>query len=248
MTERERNPLSKAFQALTYLSDLDKPGATLSELATGVGLKPSTMHRVLAMLEAEELVQQDAARGRYSLGWKFMHLAQTAAAKYAPRELVRPHLTELRNDTGETAWFAIHRAFDQHVIFIESVESTHPMRHVRDLNAPVSLFAAGAAGRLILALSPEEEQAALLASGAAQTASQSFVDPAQLKLIRTRQYALSASERGGVGIAVPTYNPAGKLHGVVGIGLPQSRFDPDDEPKLVKRMQATAANIAAALG
>ena len=244
MSQRERNPIAKALQILSYMTETDKPSATLGEIAEGVGLSPSTMHRVLGMLVEEELIQQDSNRGRYSLGWKFLKLAQNAAGRRTSRERVRPYLMKLHNLTGETAWFAIYRMRNHHMIFIESVESTYAMRHVREVDVPVPIFSSGAAGRLTLALLPKDEQDLLLASPESGQASPSFTDPEQLEMIKKQGYVVSMSTRGGVGIAVPVFDTLGHFLGIVGLGLPQVRFDDSEETKLVNLAKETAQEIA----
>ncbi len=64
----------------------------LREIAAGVAMHPSTLHRVLAHLQAGGLVQQEPETGRYRLGLGFLRLAWKAADHTPVRAIALPSL------------------------------------------------------------------------------------------------------------------------------------------------------------
>lgn len=228
--------MAKAFAVLGWLAGEPSGGASLGEIAVALEMKGPTLHRILSMLESEELVTQDANRGRYCLGDRFIELARTAAQHRTLRDAAQPWVTALRDEWDETAWFATYDAATERMVFIASAESSHAVRHVRKLDEPVPIFTAGAAGRVVLASLDHDDRAKLLASDEAQQASESFRDEKEMDRIQLQGYAYSAGRRAGVGVAAPVLDTTGALIGVLGIGLPQSRFDEGAETQFAARV------------
>lgn len=219
--------------------------ATVSEIAAGVGMLPSTTHRVLSMLENEDLVRQDSNRGRYSLGSGFHRLARSAAVRSSLREVAQPWVDRIRDSTEETAWFATMDSRSLTMMFSASAESPHLLRIVRPLDEVVSIFRAGASGRVALAYLPEADQRRLLQSPEAEGATEQFKDLGHLRAIRERGYEVSASSStGGMGVAAPVLGRGGRLFGVLGLGLPESRSNPDKEQSMVALVVECATRLA----
>ena len=72
------------------------------EIAKGVEMNPSTVHRLLGLLEEEGLVRQDDPGGGYGLGTELLRLAWTAAGSHPVRSAALPHMRELAAASGET--------------------------------------------------------------------------------------------------------------------------------------------------
>ena len=63
-----RNPVGRAFRILVWMAPRDDGPWGVREIAKGVGMSPSTVHRLLGMLEEEGLVRQDDPGGGYAVG------------------------------------------------------------------------------------------------------------------------------------------------------------------------------------
>src|SRR3954447_21675255 len=74
-----RNPVARAFAVLLWMVDAAGTSWALGEIAKGVAMHPSTLHRMLGHLQEGGIIQQDAETGRYSLGLGFLRLAWKAA-------------------------------------------------------------------------------------------------------------------------------------------------------------------------
>jgi IclR family transcriptional regulator, acetate operon repressor len=250
---RQRNPVTRAFQLLGWMSGADGESSALGEIAAGVGMHPATVHRVLGQLVEEGLVRQDAASGAYGLGLEFLRLAWLASGRASLRDVAEPHLRALTADTGETAWLGLYEPSRRQMIFAAAVESPQPIRHVRPVNEWLPVHG-GASGRTLLAFLPELEREAILTGPLEPVTGNTVTDPAELRRlladVRRRGYAVSRGERvlGGVGVAAPILAGDGRLLGVIGVGLPAQRYRATDEPRLAKRVIAAADAVARAAG
>lgn len=243
-----RDPVSRAFAVLLWMAEAAGPSWGLREIAKGVGMPPSTLHRVLAHLQAGGFVQQDAETERYSLGLGFLRLAWKAADRHPVREVALPWLKELADATGETALLALYDPVRQEMLLAATIDSPHPIRQMRQVAEwlPVT---AGATGRAILAFLPETERRAILARPLVAMTDRTITDPEALspvlERVRRAGYAASKGERtpGAVGIAAPIHAADGRVIGSVGITLPEQRFAPDDERRQVSLVMQAARGI-----
>jgi len=74
--------LERAIALLRMVAAGSPDGARLTDLMAGTGLSKATVHRLLAALAREGLVEQDAASRRYFLGPDLDALGQVAAARH----------------------------------------------------------------------------------------------------------------------------------------------------------------------
>jgi IclR family acetate operon transcriptional repressor len=249
----ERNPVARAFAILEWMVSADGASWGLREIAKGVRMHPSTLHRLLAHLEAGGLVRQDAETGRYGLGLGFLRMAWKAADRYSVREVALPVLKRLVEATGETALLALYDPLRHQMLLAATVDSPHPIRQIRQVGEwlPVT---AGATGLAILAFLPEAEQRAILGQPLPAITPQTVTDPAALTAslvqIARQGYAITRGERtpGAVGIAAPIFGPAGACIGSVGITLPEQRFEPDSPPRQAAPVMDAAHAVTAQLG
>ena len=247
-----RDPVARAFAVLLWMVEASETSWGLREIAAGVGMHPSTLHRVLSHLQEGGHIQQDPETGRYSLGLGFLRLVWKAADHHSVRAVALPCLRDLVDATGETALFALYDPSRQEMMLAATVDSPHPIRQARQI-AEWLPITAGATGLAILAVLPETEQMAILARTLPTITPRTITDRSALAqtLARVRQqgYARTHGERtpGAVGIGAPLFGPAGRVIGSVGITLPEQRFRPEDERQQAARVIAAARMIAAQL-
>jgi len=224
------------------------------EIAKGVAMNPSTVHRLLGLLEEEGLVRQDDPGGGYGLGTELLRLAWTAAGSHPVRSVALPHMRELAKASGETVTLGLYDPVRQQTCVLAVVESDAPFRYVSNLHEWRDLYT-GASGRAVMAFLPEVERRAIvertkLAPATEHTITSADELEAVLAEVRERGYASSQEERrlGGVGIAAPIFGAGGAVLGEVGLSVPTQRFDPADARRLARLVTACAERIGAALG
>jgi DNA-binding IclR family transcriptional regulator len=221
------------------------------ELARGVGLPPSTVHRVLEDLQQQGFVRSDVASSRYSLGTEFFRLAWKSATRFPLRDAAMPALKRLAASTDETAYLGVYDPVRRQMFFAATVESSNQLRYVIVLNTwmPIHL---GASGLAILAFLPESERRVVLADvdSANQRPKQSLALQAAIDEVRRKGYARTYGQRlpGAVGIAAPIFVAHETVLGDVGVTIPSFRYQDRDEPRLSKAVMAAAAEVATELG
>ena len=131
-----------------------RSGLTLVEIAEATDLAPSTVHRLLATLEALSFLSVTTDTGRWRIGVAGFRMANAFVRSRAYVTQLRPVMTALSDQTGETVNLAIlsgHKA-----LFVSQIESANMMRMVAPLGSLSPLHASGAGKALLAALDQDE--------------------------------------------------------------------------------------------
>lgn len=225
---RQRQPLARGIELLTLIIDSDQETHGVRALAGQLGVSPSTAHRLLVDLEQLGLLSRTQA-GTYQLGLEFLRLAWSTVSKHPLHELSPNILQGLNKQTGETSFFGIYNEQRAEMMFTLTVESDHPLRYVIPLREWLPLHA-GASGLAILAFAPEHVLRAVIEAPLDAKTDRTLVGKdalmERLQTVQQDGYAITHGERisGAVAIAAPVFGPTGVI-GVVGISLPESRFN-----------------------
>lgn len=249
-----RNPIGRAFRILAWMAAREDGPFGLREIAKGVEMNPSTVHRLLGLLEEEGLVRQDDRGGAYGLGSELLRLARVASGTHPARIAALPAMRELAHATGETVTFGLYDPVRRQSSVAAVVESDAPFRYVPELDEWRDLHT-GASGRAVMAFLPEAERRLVIErTQLAPVTEHTITSPAELEGVladvREQGYAFSREERrlGGIGIAAPVFGPGGRVVGAVGLSVPTQRFAPADEPGLAERVRRCAAEVTNVLG
>lgn len=253
-TRGARNPIGRAFVILSWMAPREDGPWGVREIAKGVGMSPSTVHRLLGLLEEAGLVRQDDPGGGYDIGAELLRLAWAASGAHPLRAAALPHVRELAEASGETAALGLYDPVRRQTCVVAVVESDAPVRYVSKLHEWRDLHT-GASGRAVMAFLPEDERRAIVERTRLAPATEHTITSADeleqvLAGVRERGYAFSQEERrlGGVGIAAPVFGPGGQVVGEVGVSVPTQRFVPDDEPRLARLVTTCARRITEAIG
>jgi IclR family KDG regulon transcriptional repressor len=82
----------------------EKHEMSLKELSLATSLSKSTVYRLCVTLIQFEFLKRDETSGKYSLGMKLFVLGGTLLSAFSLREAAAPHLSRLRNITGESVF------------------------------------------------------------------------------------------------------------------------------------------------
>ncbi|MQA25185.1 MAG: helix-turn-helix domain-containing protein [Micromonosporaceae bacterium] len=135
-------------RALSLLAAVCESGSmTLAESARRAELPASTALRLLRTLETWDLVRRDGD-GSFRAGTRLLQLGALALGDESLAVRARPHLEQMVEQTGESAYVSV-RGAGQTVLYIGQVEGTHAIRHISWVGKTVPLVgtAAGAALR-----------------------------------------------------------------------------------------------------
>ncbi len=236
--------VERAIALLFRLAE-HRRGASLQQLAQEVGCSKSTVHRLLATLEGLQLVERDAELGRYRLGRRARELSQDGWAQSDVRQVARPYMEELRDESQETVTLHLLDGYD-HVV-VEESECPQEIRRTLPLGQRTPLLR-GATAKAILAFLPEAEVARILA--AVRTVDDDGPTDQELQDIRSLGYAFSISERvpGGSAISVPVRDRSERPCAALSISGPSFRFTPARAIRHAPALVQAADQISAALG
>ena len=149
--------ISRAADILRALKNEHK-GLSLGQIADRVGLPRSTVQRIVNALQAERFVMASSAEGGFRLGPELQSLAEAGRIDIA--EMIRPLLSALARETGETVDLAVYR--QDHMMFVDQVIGTHRLRTVSAVGEAFPLSNT-ANGKAALAMLGDDAAASLIA-------------------------------------------------------------------------------------
>ena len=245
--------LEKAFDLL-YSFESHRPEQSLFEISRKLKFPPSTTRRILKVLMARRLIQQDGATKLYRLGPGIFYLASIARDGLDIRKIALSVMERLRDATGENV--GLHEFRDGKRVCIEKVESQQVLR---DTILVGSQFPAhlGATGKVLLAHLPADELKRYFdSSGTLQAATpKSITDPRklanELTRIRKRGFAFSCGERvmdGLCAISAPIFDCDGKVDYCLTITLTPFRLQAKGREKLVAAVKESTREISIKFG
>ena len=205
--------VDRAIRVLYLFKNGDKKEYGVSEISRRLDLNKSTVHNILNTLVYHNFLEQNEVTHRYQLGPALAELASLVRNQVDLREIVRPYLRRLMEQTNATLLLG---TFDGTKITI--IDKEEPMADVR---VAVSIgmqipFCAGAFGKAFLAYLPAETiDPLLLNPGLKAFTSNSITDMdqyrASLAAVRAQGYAIDDNEEYllGVGaISAPIFSPS----------------------------------------
>jgi len=125
---RDGSRLSSVQNAARLLKELGSAEGELgvSELSRRLGLGKSTVHRLLATLTGERILEHNPATGTYRLGLVVYELGARVSMHRVLHDAATTVIEELRNATNETIQVAVLDG--REVVYVERLESPHTLR------------------------------------------------------------------------------------------------------------------------
>jgi DNA-binding IclR family transcriptional regulator len=217
--------VERAVAVVEFVARNERP-APLHAISDAIDAPKSTALNILRTLAGKGLLAVGEAK-TYTLGPRLAELAGRAHAYTDIRALARPHLEHLARRTGEAVFLSI--VDGDEIVYIDAVESTHPIRYAADVGSRRPLHCTSA-GKVALALSPADVVERYIAKGLARYTAATITDPArlraQLRRIRARGYGDARGERvpSLFGVAGPVVDPSGQLVAAVTVAGPAFRI------------------------
>lgn len=207
----------------------------VTELAEAAGMTKSMVHRALSTLEEAGYLARDRSGERYQLGFRILHL-QVDDETFDLRALCRATLERLHALTRESVFLSIIVGGNR--VNVDWIEGQGRRVSVGQRGRSVPLHCTKVS-RMLLASLPDSEIEAYLANAApldqfddifpdmgATTADSVWRD---IHAMRGAEYVTwrSPQKYGAAYVAFPIPGADGRLHGIVTIGGPMGRFDPE---------------------
>jgi DNA-binding IclR family transcriptional regulator len=221
---RGPRPVGSVARAVAVIDVLaaHPQGLGVNEVARQIGVNASTTSRLLATLEQGGILQREP-RGPYRLGLRLVALADAVLDGLDIRDLGRPVLRSLVDETGETATLSVPGAGE--AVTIDFIAGDASVVGVARLGRR-SVGHATATGKVVLAFADSGRASGSLTAFTDKT----ITDPAelerQLERVREQGFAEAVGERDSdlVAVAVPVFDRAGSLAAIVNVQGPMSRF------------------------
>jgi DNA-binding IclR family transcriptional regulator len=240
-------PVGSVARAIALLDVLaeSEGGAGVNELARRIGVNPSTASRLLGTLQAGGLVQRSPG-GPYRLGLKLVALSDRVLGQLDVRDLARPRLSWLVQETGETATLSVPGGGE--AITVDFVPSPSSVVSLARLGRP-SVAHATAVGKVMLAFG----QATPPAEPVAYT-ERTITDPAalveELDGVRTAGVAEAVGEREPDlnALAAPVFGRGSELVAILGLQGPAARLPASTRRALRTPLLEAARELGRSLG
>jgi DNA-binding IclR family transcriptional regulator len=211
-------------------------GVSTTDLARATGLARPTVHRLLAALADEGLVDRDVSSGAWHVGPELYLLGSVAAERFDVVRHARDVVRSLAELTGESAFLSVRRG-DETVCLLRE-DGSFPLRsHVlhEGIRFPLGVASAGLA---ILAHLPERDREAYLGRVDLAARWGESHGPAALRerVARTLSDGFATNPallvEGSWGMGAAVFGPSGTPDWALSLTGVESRFRDDRRPEL----------------
>ncbi|MFP3735678.1 IclR family transcriptional regulator [Burkholderia ambifaria] len=224
----------------------ERSSLSLQEIADRIDLPKSTTFRIVQSLErAGYLVRLED--NQYCLSFRFTRLAGLVRSTLTIREIARPFLLELAEQTKETV--SIHTVNGGNRVCIDAVSTgTAPLRAVVQAGEQIPLLA-GSASKVLMAYLPKTDLTPIVASVARARKMTKTDVLEELAQVRDQGYAVSHGERllGISAISAPIKDFNEEVHYCLSVGAPTVRMQMH-EKEFIKLAVTSAADISRQYG
>lgn len=240
--------LDKAMRILYSFPDGDT-ALTPQQIAKRTDMPLPTVYRLAQVLSEHGLLRKEGQQFR--LGMELMRLGAMVAEGIDVRARALPHMRWLRDSTGENAELFVRS--NESRIAIEVVLSPHNLRVFVHVGSAVPLHV-GAAGKVLLAWLPDDEQTALLKASIARYSSHPSGDlqayKTKLAQVREAGWAFSEGERadGLSAIAAPVFDARKEVVGAIALVAPSVRLGTDEQARYVPLVCEAAKRASLDMG
>jgi len=243
--------IDRAAQILDSFG-FDHQELSVSEIGAKTGLHRSTAHRILMALEYNDLIKQNPDTGKYHLGIKLFKLGHQAVSQLNLREICRPFLMRIMNETQETVHLAV--LDDDQVLYLDKVEGPHALRMPSRVGRHIPTYCTSL-GKAMLSCLDDHEVKNIFRSRVLRSYTVNTVKTldrllTDLRVIRRRGYSVD-NEEIEIGlrcVGAPIKDHTGAMVGAISTAAPSARLAAQKIPGVGRLVMAVAAEISEQLG
>jgi IclR family acetate operon transcriptional repressor len=223
-------------------------GCALKEIAARTGLVKSSAFRILHSLKELGYVEQAGPEARYHSSLKVLSLARAVATHEVVINVARPHLQNLRETLGESAWLG--QRFRDGVLLVDSVEAPRRLRLSLDIGDSCPWHAAAIGKSIAAFLSPEELDLLLGTAPLPRFTPRTLTDrrrlQAHLAQVRRQGFAVNEEEtiETAVVVGAPIFDALHHVCAAVSVGTVATRWKGKFRDTMAAAVQREAANIS----
>ncbi|MFA1821483.1 IclR family transcriptional regulator [Virgibacillus oceani] len=245
--------LDKAIKVLD--SFLKKPEMTIIELAEMANMPKTTVFRLANGLEEAGLLVKERKSSHdvtYRMSLKFLTYGKHVSEQLQYNKIALPHMQKLNEEIDELVHVSIMEGDES--VYVETVNSSKPVRLVVKVGARAPLYA-GSAPKLLLSGKRDEEVEDYLNKTELKKRTPNTLDnkekiKAEVKKIREKGYSISYSEnfKATVGMSYPIYDYQGNMVAAIGVTIPDIDYTKEREAFLLGKLKVTVKRIWKELG
>ncbi|MCW2633062.1 MAG: transcriptional regulator, IclR family [Pseudonocardia sp.] len=252
--ERPSWELASVRNAARLLREFSRTDRELgiSELSRRLGLATSTVHRMVATLAAERLLERGSAKGSYRLGLALYDLGANVGPHLDLHEAAMPVMATLRHSTGETVQLAVLDGLE--AVYIDRLESPYTERIFARVGTRLPATTTSTGKVLLAALEPAELDARLRHWRPRRHTPFSIIDQgtlrARLAEVAERGWAENREESrvGVVSVGAPVRDADGEVIAALSVAAPTDRANAAQRARLRTAVVDAAAVISRRLG
>jgi IclR family KDG regulon transcriptional repressor len=243
--------IDRAAQILDCFG-FDHQELSVSEIGAKTHLHRSTAHRILMALEYNDLIQQNPENGKYRLGIKLFRLGHQAVSHLNLREICRPFLTRIMNETKETVHLAV--LDEDQVLYLDKVEGPHALRMPSRVGRRIPTYCTSLGKAMLSCLDDQEVKNIfrnqILRPYTANTVKTLNPLLTELRMIRKRGYSIDNEEieLGLRCVGAPIKDYTGAMVGAISVVAPSARLSTQKIHTAGKLVVTTAEEISTKLG
>jgi DNA-binding IclR family transcriptional regulator len=239
--------VARTFSMLETLSAAPEP-MRLSALALKLGLRKSTVHRLLAGLIGLGYVEQNPETGCYAATLRLWEFGTRVIAEHPIKRAAAGFLQSLHRATGETVSLTILSGDD--VLYLDKIISPRPIRFTTRIGSrvPAPLTAGGKA---MLAHASDGEAILRRVAVARRAAGHSLdVETIAVEIEDTRErgYAVSTHSPGVISFAAPVMGRAGQAVAALSVSAPKARVGDKARGEIIDQVLSASAGLAEQVG
>ncbi len=243
------NSVDNALKLLLLFREHRFIGVAQASESLGVGR--STAHRLLAMLQSRELIQQDPATKAYTSGPALIDIGLSIVRQMDIRQHLRPLLEQLSRQMGETVHLMV--LDETSALFLDSVESDKALRTSSRIGRAYPAHTTSGGKALLAELKPARlaelypsETLPRLTPHSLRTRTQLMKE---LERVRVQGYATNwgESEPDIAAVAVIVRNTFGDPRAAIAVSAPLVRLDEPRAPAVAKAIAAAAEQASSDL-
>jgi DNA-binding IclR family transcriptional regulator len=246
------HPSSTALRALRVLEEVGANSAPLSvtDVAQRVGIDRAVAYRMLVTLFGAGYLLRDASGRRYRLSHKLVSLSRHLLIESRRTELVRECLDDLAAQTLESVHYSLLEGME--TVLVQRAKG----RQFVSVNFEIgerSRLHCTAIGKAVLAFQDSAFIERVIAAGLPRVATRTITGPDALRAecarIRAQGYAYDDIEfaEDMRCVAVPVFEPGGKVESGISISGPIPRIDHAKLDALRDRMLVAARRLSEGL-
>lgn len=243
--------IGRALRLLACFSEA-RPSQTLSELSRQLDLAPSTVSRLLSVLEEYGYVRRAAGNGHYTVGLAPIALASVAISQSDLRRQSLPFLEMLADSSHHNANLAV--LYQGDVLYLARVPAAKELRTYTitgTRNAPHST----AVGKVLLAALPEEEVCAFYHERPMEAVTPRTITTmdallAELACVRSREYAVDDEEfaAGRRCVAAPIRDGSGQTIAAISLSSIPTSLPEEEFAHAIRLVRQFATHISRTFG